>query len=132
MSELEQIVRPSQEGAIRPGPISGYQAPPVVKDATVITWGTSGSNIFQLSAHASQQINNPWPKSDETHRKYDIIKVKNPDDDTQHVFVEAMTEYNARNSIDKSRTTLRYASQTSSANVEVISTGNVRRQPGAP
>lgn len=127
MSDLEQIVRPSLAGAIRPSPPAGYFASPIFSDPNIVTWGTSGATVFELQAH--QQATVPpaiWPKSDETKRTYDVVRVKNPDDPTQHVDVEAMTEYIARNRIDKSRTTLRYAPQGASDNVEVLSKNNVR------
>lgn len=129
MSKLEQIVRPSQDGLIRPSPAAGYQAPPIIPNGNTVTWGSAGNDIFQVSAHVSQSINNPWPKSDETQRKYDVARVKNPDDHDQHVDVEAMTEYQARNKIDKSRITLRYAKMNpTEGNIEILSSDNVRKQ----
>ena len=132
MSDIERIIRPAQDGAIRPAAVQGYQAPPATPDDNTITWGSSGSNIFQVSAHVSQTIDNPWPKSDETQRTYDLVRVKNPDDTDQHVDVEVMTEYQARNKIDKSRITLRYGAQEGSANVEVLSRKNIRKSPTSP
>jgi hypothetical protein len=132
VSELEQIVRPSQDGSIRPAPQQAIYGPPVIPDGNVISWGSSGSNIFQVSAHLSQNINNPWPKDTETKRTFDVVRVKNPDDLSQHVDVEAMTAYEARNTIDKSRITLKFAKMdpTEGGVVEIISSDNVRKQPG--
>ena len=128
MSELERIVRPSQDGSIRPNPVLGYQSPPVTPEDNTITWGGSGSNIFQASAHLSQSIDPAkWPDSSETSRTFDVVRVKNPDDTTQHVDVEVMTEYQARNKIDKSRITLRYGAQQPNANIEILSRNNVRK-----
>lgn len=127
MSNLEQIIRPAAAGAIRPPPPPGYFASPIFSDPNIVTWGSSGGSVFELQAH--QQATVPpakWPKNDEQKRKYDVIRVKNPDDPTQHVDVEAMTEYVARNRIDKSRITLRYAPQGESENVEVLSRNNTR------
>lgn len=127
MSDLEQIVRPAQDGSIRPVYAAQLLKPPVVSSAGTISWGSSGANIFQVSAHVSQNVDPAkWPKSDEIKRTYDLVKVKNPDDKSQHVIVESMTEYQARNAIDKSRITLRYATNTNSENVEVLSRGNTR------
>jgi hypothetical protein len=127
MSELEQIVRPAQDGSIRPVYLPQLLAAPKVSNPNAVTWGSASASIFQASASISQSVPPAkWPKSDEIKRTYDIVKVMNPDDHSQYVHVEAMTEYQARNAIDKSRVTLKYASQGASEHVEIVSTGNVR------
>jgi hypothetical protein len=126
-SSLEQIVRPSTAGSIRPGVPLGYQQPPIVKDSNTITWGGSGSNIFTLKAHVQQSINNPWPQ-DEIKRTFDVVKVFNPDDHDQHVTVEAMTKYQARNRVDKSRYELNFAKMNpTEGDIEIVSSGNTRQ-----
>jgi hypothetical protein len=127
MSELEQIVRPAQDGSIRPIYLPQLLAAPKVQTPNAITWGSSGANIFRASASVSQTVPPAkWPKHSEIKRTYDVVKVMNPDDHSQYVHVEAMTEYQARNKIDGSRVTLQYATNTNSEHVQVVSTGNTR------
>ena len=124
MSKLEQIVRPSQSPTIRPSrPISQY-VPPAVEDENTISWGSAGNSIFTIRAHVAQTVNNN--RNDETQRTYDTVRVTNEDDPSQYIDTEVMTEYQARNKIDDSRIVLRFAKTKPSANVQVLSSGNVR------
>lgn len=128
MSKLEQIVRPFTSGNIRPASPVGLQFPSNIKTPVPIVWGKAGQNAFQLSASVS--LKTPaatWPKSDETQRTYDVVRIHSATDPTTFVDVEAMTEYQARNQIDQSRITLRYTPNTNSPTTTVISTGNVRK-----
>jgi len=124
VADLEQVTRPSQSPSIRPIAAAGMRAPPAPVDPNIHTWGTAGSNVFQLTA----DLRNSVPPADmkEESRTYDVVRIKNPDDNQQHIDVEVMTEYKARNSIDKSRTTMRFATTTADANSEIISRGNTR------
>jgi hypothetical protein len=129
VSELEQIVRPVGAGDIRPLPAQGFQSPPPVPGGNLITWGSSGSSMFQLSAHMSQTLPlATWPKSDEVMRKYDVVKIMNKDDSSQFVQVEAMTQYQARNKEDGSMVTYNFAKMNpTEGTIEIISSGNVRK-----
>lgn len=131
MTKLEQIVRPYVSGPIRPAAPIGLQNAPKASDMTPHTWGSSGDNIFTLKAQLNQKIPPAkWPDSSEEKRTYDVVRVKNADDPSQFVDTEVMTEYQARNKIDGSRITLRYATNTNTDTTEVISRGNVRTSSG--
>lgn len=131
MGKLEQIVRPYVSGQIRPATPVGLQFPVTSKANVPTVWGAAGQNAFQLTAAINQKVPPAqWPKSDETQRTYDVVRVFNKDDKTQFVDVEAMTEYQARNKIDGSRITLRYATNTNTDTTQVMSTGNVRKSSG--
>lgn len=124
MSNLEQIVRPSQSPDIRPAPTTALLEPPKTVNNPNVVWGTSGNSIFQLRAHASGQVDNR--QDYETSRKFDVVRVKNPDDENQYIDVEVMTEYQARNKIDDSRTKLRFDKPKAKDNIEIISRDNTR------
>jgi hypothetical protein len=127
VSDLEQIVRPSQAYSFRPPPNYAARAPVITKGSKVVTWGSSGQNIFQLQASIQQNVPPAtWPKEDEEKRTYDVVRVFNADDPTTFVDTEVMTEYQSRNQLDGSRTTLRFATNTDTATTQVISRGNVR------
>jgi hypothetical protein len=113
-NHLEFVVRPSQSPAIRPGVPSQIFATPKIPQNTPITWGSAGDSIFDLKAHASSTVQPAsWP---ETSRKYDVVRVYNPDD----------PEYQARNKISGDRFTMKFATNTNTENTEVISRGNTR------
>jgi hypothetical protein len=67
----------------------------------------------------------PEPKW-ETERTYDVVRVYNPDDRSQFVDTEQMTEYQARNKISKERITLKFATNSNTENTEVIQKGLTR------
>jgi hypothetical protein len=123
-NHLEFVVRPSQSPAIRPGVPSQIFATPKIPQNTPITWGSAGDSIFDLKAHASSTVQPAsWP---ETSRKYDVVRVYNPDDREQFIDTEQMTEYQARNKISGDRFTMKFATNTNTENTEVISRGNTR------
>jgi hypothetical protein len=127
MSDLTSVVRPNETPDIRPA--LGNQlrtAAPITApvDDGSVTWGGSGNSAFQLRANAKSELP---PILEEQSRKYDKVKVKNPDDPEQYVETEVMTEYQARNKIDKSRFILRFGETKASDNVEIISKGNIRK-----
>lgn len=129
MTSLITIVRPNQTPDIRPAKGTKLRTTrPVTPDAPDdgrVTWGSSGNSVFQLRANIKQELP---PVIMEQARVYDVIRVENPDDSDQYVETEVMTEYQARNSIDKSRYVLRFGATQPSANVSIVSRGNVRKQ----
>lgn len=127
-NHLEYVVRPSQTKGIRPGTRTQLFEPPKVPDNDPITWGSGGDSVFDLQAHAQWEA--PEPKF-EAQRTYDVVRVFNPDDRDQFVDTEQMTEYQARQKIDKSRFTLRFQGNQDTTNTKVISKNNIRRQPDA-
>lgn len=135
MSALETLVRPAQLVDIRP---SYFAVPreivtgPIVSDA--VTWGKAGASVFDTrNAHLTWISKSNEQNAREERRVFDTVKIKNPDDDSQHIIVESLTEYQARNQIDKSRVILRYGQQENGSgadgNIEVLSRGNVRTTP---
>ena len=123
-NQLEQIVRPSQAPAIRPGPaVQIYSTPQIVENEPIV-WGSAGNSVFQLSASASGEAPEAtWPETDRT---YDVVKIYNQDDREQFIETEVMTEYQGRNKISQDRITLRFAETRASKNVEIVSRGNKR------
>jgi hypothetical protein len=124
VSNLEQIVRPSQTGDIRPAPSLALLQSPKVIDNPPHVWGSSGNSIFDLRAHLHAEVNNK--QEGEITRKFDVVKVKNPDDSSQHVEVEVMTEYQSRNKISDERTKIRFEPPKKTSNTEIVSRGNTR------
>lgn len=126
MTTLEKLIRPAQTGDIRPTYFAVPRGTVKNPDENTITWGGSGDNVFQLRAHVKQDVKNDL-KGDETQRKYDTLEISNPDDPDQKIEVEALTEYQARNRIDKSRIILRYSEQQPAANIKVLKRGQIRK-----
>lgn len=119
-NHLEHVVRPSQSPQIRPGTPTQLLATPKVPQNNPISWGGSGDSVFDLHAHTQAEI--PQPKYEEK-RTYDVVRVFNPDDKTQHVDTEQMTEYQGRNRLSADRITLRFATNHNTENTEVIKKG---------
>lgn len=120
---LEVIVRPSQSPDIRPPIAFGLQASPAPTPDTEVVWGSAGNNAFNFTRHVSQSIE---AVHNETTRTFDKVRVKNPDDLSQHVDVEAMTKYQGKNAIDRSRITINYDRVQEADNIEVLSRDNTR------
>jgi hypothetical protein len=126
---LEFVVRPSQSPAIRPGVPTQIFKTPKVPQNEPITWGNSGQSVFDLHAHTQAEIPKPlWPETD---RKYDVVRVYNPDDHEQYVDTEQMTEYQGRNTISKDRIVLRFAKTQETADTKVMQRGLSRKNPDA-
>jgi hypothetical protein len=127
---IEFIVRPSQAPAIRPGHPSQLLVAPKTPQNTPHEWGSSGDSIFDLHAHSAATVPKPeWP---ETQRKYDVVRVYNPDDHEQYVDTEQMTEYQGRNKISKERIILRFADTKNTDNTKVLQKGLTRKNPANP
>lgn len=129
-SPLELLIRPNQTGNIRPNYYNGMKSATVDEnkknDNVVIAWGSGGDSIFTIQTpDFGFKVEDD---KEETSRKYDVVRVKNPDDDQQYVDTEVMTEWQGRNKITKDRFTLRFGSPEATANTEIISRGNVRRR----
>jgi hypothetical protein len=74
----------------------------------------------------------PKPEWPETQRKYDVVRVYNPDDHEQYVDTEQMTEYQGRNKISKERIILRFADTKNTDNTKVLQKGLTRKNPANP
>ena len=126
-SHLEHVVRPSQAPRIRPGHPSQILKTPKIVQNNPIVWGSPGNSVFDLQASAQQDV--PKPKF-EAMRKYDVVRVYNPDDRSQYVDTEQMTEYQSRNQMTKDRFVMKFATNTNTENTEVIQKGLTRTTPG--
>ena len=124
-NQLEYVVRPSQSPRVRPTLATQLSATPKVPSNEPTTWGNATPSLFQLQASSQSEV--PPPKFEETQRKYDVVRVFNPDDREQFVDTEQMTEYQARNQIGKDRTTLRFATNSNTENTQVIQKGIIRK-----
>jgi hypothetical protein len=100
-------------------------ATPKVPSNEPITWGNATASVFQLQASSQAEV--PPAKFEESQRKYDVVRVYNPDDREQFVDTEQMTEYQGRNSIGKERTTIRFSGNSNTENTEVIQKGIIRK-----
>jgi hypothetical protein len=123
-NHLEYVTRPSESPNIRPGHPTQILAAQKIVANNPITWGSPGNSVFDL--RASSQATVPLPKF-ESQRTYDVVRVFNPDDKTQFVDTEQMTEYQGRNKIADDRISLQFATNTNTDNTQVISKGNVRK-----
>lgn len=124
MSNIENLSRPfNLLERLRP---AGKTTKPEPKDAddVLLSFGSPGDNVFQISASNQQDINND--DKQEVRRTYDVVKVKNTEDPDQFVQVEVMTEYQARNRIDEKRTKVRFSKQEATANIDIVSRNKVR------
>jgi hypothetical protein len=88
-----------------------------------VVWGSGGSSVFDLRAHA--QVELPKPKFEEK-RTYDVVRVFNPDDRSQFVDTEQMTEYQGRNKLGNDRFVMKFATNRNTENTEVIQKGLTR------
>lgn len=127
---LEFVVRPSQAPAIRPGvPTQIFQTPKVPNNPPKV-WGNAGESVFELNAHAQQEL--PMPEFPETKRSYDVVRVYNPDDEEQFVDTEQMSEYQGRNKISGERIVLRFAKAQNTETTKVQQRGLKRVNPENP
>lgn len=124
--KLVSIIRPFGQPDIRPPPTYVKKAKEEPnEDEDLVVWGNSGNSIFALQATSKSDIKPQ--ESDEISRKYDVVRVKNPDDPDQYIETERMTEYQARNKIDGSRITLRFEKTQASENIEIVKKDQTRK-----
>ena len=127
---LEFVARPFARPDIRPGtPTQIFQQPKVPQNEP-IKWGSSGDSVFDLHAKNAQET--PKPEFPETSRKYDIVRVYNPDDHEQYVDTEQMSEYQGRNKISADRIVLRFAKAQDTSDTKVMQRGLTRKNPDNP
>ena len=122
----ELISRPFDKPPVFP-PRKTSKPQPKEGEDVVFTFGAAGQNVFQISASNRNEITDNDRK--EVRRTYDTVRVKNPDDNNQHVDVEVLTEYQARNRIDDKRYKVRFTPQAESANIEILKRNQVRTTP---
>lgn len=83
---------------------------------TTVVWGRAGASPFQENFATSLEAQ----EEREVRRKFDVIRVKDPDNEENHVDLEVMTEWEARTKIGNKRVVMRLEKPTSSANVEIL------------
>lgn len=129
MSDLEQIVRPSETGDVRPGRSIGLRKAPAAPVSNEIVWGAAGNTIFQLQQNLKAEVPKPI-EEEEIERTVDTVRVKSKDDPDTFIDVEVMTRYQARNTIDKQRVQLKFHPPEADENTEIIRRGEVRKSGG--
>jgi hypothetical protein len=127
-ASLERIIRPAQTAGIRPSSFAVARTAPASNQSATLTWGGSGATVFELKASIQLQVQEI--QGTELQRTYDVVKVKNPDDDTQFIQTEVLTNYQARNTINGGRINIDYQRQQDSQDIEIVSTGNIRKAGG--
>lgn len=95
------ISPPNYKESIRPdfNP-ARYQAP-AADDETTFVWGKAGASPFQLNATVGFTVKDE--QQVEMKRTYDTVRVKDPDNEDNHVDMEVVTAYQLKNKIDGSR-----------------------------
>ena len=125
---FEKTVRPVERIQLRPDyPDQLSKAPPPPK-TNLVVWGNAGQSVFQLRAASQSKIDNKWP---ETKRTFDVVRVFNPDDNSQFLDTEVLTAFEGRNKISQDRIQIRFGQTQAAANTRIISRGNTRTQPGS-
>lgn len=127
---LEHVVRPVVVDTLRPPSQSGLRTPNSDVEDAVLEWGRSGDSIFTISASAHQEAQNP--DHAEVARKVDVVRVKNPDDETQHIDVEVMREYQGINRATGERFNLAFDNVPISPSIEVIQSNVFRESDIVP
>lgn len=127
---LEFVVRPNQAPSIRPGTPTQIFQTPKIPDNPPKVWGNAGNSVFDLHAHTQQEL--PMPEFPETKRKYDVVRVYNPDDHEQYIDTEQMSEYQGRNKISADRIVLRFSKAQNTEHTKVMQRGLTRKNPDNP
>lgn len=125
MASLEQVVRPSQTTQVRPAYSSSGRTAPAIPDPNEIVFGTAGNDVFALQASSKGEVDNQT--SQETSRTFDTVRIRSKDDPNTYIDVEVMTAYQAKNTIDKSRTQLRFEKPQANADTEIVARNQTRK-----
>lgn len=130
MIELESIVRPTLPTDFRPPVNTLVLVPVIIDDDDTVVWGGAGDSVFQLKfLGAPTQIKFV---STEESRVFDTVRVKDPDNDENHLDLEVMTQYSGRNKTDDSRISISLARVQPAQDVEILSRNNVRTNTTTP
>lgn len=125
-NHLEHVVRPSQSPQIRPGvPLQLFATAKIPQNDPQV-WGSAGNSVFDLQAQ--EQVELPQPKW-EDQRTFSTVKVKNPDDTSQSITTEQMTEYQGRpaKGAPGTKLTLRFEPPKDTEFTEVVDKNIIRR-----
>jgi hypothetical protein len=92
-----------------------YKAAVPNTDTTVV-WGRSGASPFEETFSLSTQSS----EEKEVRRKFDVVRIKDPNNEDNHVDVEVLTELETRSKINNKRTTLRMEKPQASDTTEIL------------
>lgn len=79
-------------------------------------WGKPGSDPFQISATKSFDTT----EEKEIERTFDVVRVKDPDNEDNHVDMEVLTNLKTKNAVDGSRTSISMDRVKPSESVEIL------------
>lgn len=126
---MESIVRPFSLPFFKPKDTTSKRAQRS-SELVEITWGGSGADIFDSAGSALNSFKVEDEKQQrETRRTYDVVRVKNTEDDSQYVDTEVTTEYQMRQRITADRYTpfkYVYGAAPTGDNIEILKKGLVR------
>lgn len=127
MPDFEYISRPFAPLPVRPAGKT-FKHEPIAPGSTVFSWGSGGDDAFQLRASNQNQVDNGNDHI-EISRKFDVVKVKDPNNDENFIQTEVMKEYQARNRVDDSRIKIRFKETEGGGNVEILQRNQTRTNP---
>ena len=90
--------------------------------ATTVVWGRAGANPFAETFVQSLEST----EEREIRRTFDVVRVKDPDNEDNHVDVEVLTEWEGRTKIGNKRIKMVLEKPRSSDNVEILQRGQTR------
>ena len=112
--------------AIRPDFNPNKYKTSVPETETTIVWGKPGADPFEelyvLSAEAEEER--------EIRRKFDVVRVKDPDNEDNHIDVEVMTEWEGRTTVSNKRVKMTLEKPQASSNVEIRERNRTRSSGG--
>lgn len=85
-------------------------------------WGKPGANPFQLTATASFNME----ETQEIERKFDVVRVKDPDNEDNHIDVEVLTKLTTQSTISKQRTSISLERTQTSSSTEILQRDQTR------
>lgn len=120
---MSSLAGPSAKLSIHPdfNP-NKYKAFLIPSTENTIVWGRAGASPFEEVYSVAFEVE----EQREIQRTFDVVRVKDPDNEDNHVDVEVMTQWVSRSSINGQRVTLNLARQPSAANIEVMQRGQTR------
>lgn len=93
------------------------------EDDSTIVWGKAGASPFQLQANSALE---EITERTEVQRTYDVVRVKDPDNEDNHIDVEVMTSYTSVDKNGGSRLKINLDRTRESQNVEILERDKTR------
>lgn len=91
---------------------------------TTVVWGKPGASPFE--EYQTTQLEFKEEERTETKRTYDVVRVKDPDNEDNHVDMEVMTSYTSVSKNGASRVKINLDRVKPSQDVEILSRDNTR------